>query len=107
MPEFIQVSSQASPRGTTDAEFLDQVGIPQAPLVEVLDRFPVAVELELVEGGGLVQQLGLAAEEYLLFQMSDGLLEAEAEIQLHKANKVAAASATVAVEQVFASIDVE
>ena len=42
----------------TDAEFLDQGGIAQSAVLQIACRFRMAVELELIEGGRLLQQAG-------------------------------------------------
>src|ERR1700690_1308549 len=40
------------------AELVDQIGIAEATLSQVVNGFGAAMQLELVKGGGLVQQAG-------------------------------------------------
>ena len=49
---------QVSAVSITDAHLLDQGGIVQTALPQIADRFRMAVELELIEGGRLLQQPG-------------------------------------------------
>jgi hypothetical protein len=65
------------------------------------------MELELVKGGCLLQQLGNGSGRQFLLEKRHRLAERQVEEELDEANQVAAAAAAVAVEQVFAGIDVE
>ena len=55
----ITACSEAPPErsagGVANAQLLDQIGIAEAALDQVMSGFGVAMELELIEGGGLVQ----------------------------------------------------
>ena len=53
-----EMAPQVSAGSITDAHLLDQGGIVQTALLQIADRFRMAVELELIEGGRLLQQLG-------------------------------------------------
>ena len=98
---------QVSAGSITDAHLLDQGGIVQTALPQITDRFRMAVELELIEGGGLLQQLGNGSGRQFLFEKRHCLAERQIEEELDEADQVAAAATPVAVEQVFADIDVE
>lgn len=50
------MTPQISPRGIADAQELDQIGIAQAALGQIVGRCGVAVKLALVKSGGLLQQ---------------------------------------------------
>ena len=49
------MAPQVSAGSITDAEFFDDGGIVQSALLQIADRFRMAVELELIEGGRLLQ----------------------------------------------------
>ena len=54
-----QMMPQISAGSIADAEFFDEGGIAQSALLQILDRFGMAMELELIESGGLRQQLSV------------------------------------------------
>lgn len=88
---------------------LDQIGIVEAALGQIVNGFGVAMELELIEGGGLVQQPGRGNWRRAQFplQMTNTFTERETQRKLQEANEVTAAPAAVAIEEIFAGIDVE
>ena len=67
----------------------------------------MAMELELIEGDRLLQQLGNGSGRQFLFEMRHALAERQMEEELDKADQVAAAATAVAVEQILAGVDVE
>src|SRR3954470_22774480 len=98
---------QVSAGSITDADLLDQGGIVQTALLQIPDRFRVAVELELIEGGRLLQQRGNGSGCEFLFEKRHRLVERQIEEELDKADQVSTAAAAVAVEQILSSVDVE
>jgi len=79
---------------------LDQIGIVEAALGQIVNGFGVAMELELIEGGGLVQQPGRGNWRRAQFplQMTNTFTERETQRKLQEANEVTAAPAAVALE---------
>jgi hypothetical protein len=68
----------------------------------------MAVELELVKSGGFFQHVGIDRRwRELPLEIGDALAERQTLGQLDQADQVAAAAATVAVEEILASIDIE
>jgi hypothetical protein len=67
----------------------------------------MAVELELIEGGRLLQQPGNGGRCEFLLEKRHRLAERQIEEELDKADQVAAAAAAVAVEQILSGVDVE
>jgi hypothetical protein len=109
--EAIAVVRQVAAQNTTgcvaNAEFLNEGGIAQSTFLEILHGFRMAVELELVKGGGLFQHVGIDRRRELLLEIGDALAEGQIPGQLDQADQVAATAATVAVEQILVGIDVE
>src|SRR5215831_9186631 len=99
------MASQISAGSITNAEFFDQGGIVQSAVVQIASGFRMV--MELVKGGCLLQQLGNRSGQQFLFEKRHRLAERQIEEELDEADQVAAAAAAVAVEQVFAGIDVE
>ena len=52
-----EVAPQVSARRIPDAEFFDDGGIVQSTILQISGRFRMAVELKLIEGERLFQQL--------------------------------------------------
>ena len=102
-----EMASQISAGSITNAEFFDQGGIVQSAVGHIASGFRMVMELELVKGGCLLQQLGNGSERQFLFEKRHRLAERQIEEELDEADQVAATAAAVAVEQVFAGIDVE
>src|SRR5438552_14828777 len=76
---------QVSAGSITDAHLLDQGGIVQTALLQIADRFRMAVELKLIEGGCLLQQPGNGSGCEFLFEKRDRLVERQIEEELDKA----------------------
>ena len=102
-----EMAPQVSAGSITDAEFFDQGGIVQSALFQISGRFRMTMELKLIEGERLLQQLGSGSGRQFLFEMCHTLAERQIEEELDKADQVAAAATPVAVEQILAGIDVE
>lgn len=102
VPEIEQVGGQASSGSVTDAERGQGGWIVQPTLVEVGDGLG-PMELGAVESYGIIQQTGGG----MTAQMRDGFWEGEVVIELDQADEIAAASAAVAIEQIFAGVDPE
>ena len=99
-----EMPPQVSAGSITDAHLLDQGGIMQTALLQIADRFRMAVELELIEGGRFLQQPGDGSGREFLLEKRDRLAERQIEEELDKADQVAAAAAAVAVEQILAAL---
>jgi hypothetical protein len=67
----------------------------------------MAMELKLVEGGRVLQQLGCRGPGQLLFEMAHTLAKRQIEEELDKADQITAPATPVTVEQVLLGIDVE
>jgi len=50
-----EMTPQVPAGSIADAEFFDERGIPQSTLCKILHCFRMAVELQLIKGGGLCQ----------------------------------------------------
>ena len=79
----------------------------QTALLQIADRFRMAVELELIEGSRLLQQPGNGSGCESLLEKGHRLVEWQIEEELDKADQVATAAAAVAVEQILSGVDVE
>src|SRR5712691_6974665 len=101
------MTSQIAAGGIAEAQFLDQVRIPQTSILQILDRFGMSVELHLVKVGGFREHLGLRGQSDVLLQTDEALAEGEVLGKLHKADQVTAALTAVTVEQILAGIDIE
>ena len=75
--------------------------------MEILHRFGMTVELELVERGGLLQHIRLDRRCDLLLEIGDALAKRETLREFDKADQVAAAAAAVTVEEILTGIDIE
>src|ERR1700735_4447274 len=95
---------QVSAGSITDTHLLDQRGIVQTALPQIADRFRMAVELELIESGRLLQQPGNGSGCEFLLEKRHRLVERQIEEELDKADQVAAAAAAVAVEQILSGV---
>src|SRR5258708_31843013 len=92
----------------TDPEFFEQDGIAQSSLLERAPCLGVAIELLLIESGGLLQHGGrVSCKSALLLEVGETLAEGKMTGQLDKAKEVAALSATVTVKEILASVDIE
>jgi len=67
----------------------------------------MAVKLQLVEGRGFFQHLGIGHRRDLPLEVGDALTERHFLRQLDKSDQIAAASAAVAEQQILAGVDVE
>src|SRR5437016_7763129 len=102
------MSVQAPAGGITDPQFFDQDGIAQSALLEIAPCLGVAIELLLIESGGLLQHGGrVSCKRTLLLEVSETLAEGQMTGQLDKAKEIAALTATVTVKEIFAGVDIE
>ena len=67
----------------------------------------MAVELELIKGGRLLEQSGDRSGVEFLLQVRHGLAKRQIQKELHQADQVAAPAAAMAVEQILGGMDVE
>jgi len=104
-----EMTAQAPARGVADLELFDQGGILQSALVEITYRFGVVIELLSIEHGGLLEDSGdrVVCRTGLLLQVGEALAEGQVSGQLDKTNQVATLATAVAVEEIFAGVDVE
>ena len=80
----------------------------QSSLLEIAQCLGVAIELLLIESGGLLQHGGrVGCKRTLLFEVSETLAEGQMTGQLDKAKEIAALTAAMAVEEIFAGVDIE
>ena len=103
-----EMATQVPARGVTDAQFSDQGGIVQSALLQIAQRLRVAIELLLVEGGGLLEHRSrVSGRSALLLEVGEALAERQMTRQLDKANQIAALATTMTVEEIFAGVDIE
>jgi hypothetical protein len=80
----------------------------QTSLLKIAQGFSVAMELLLIESGGLLEYSGrVGGSSALLLEVSEAFAEGQMTGQLDKANEIATLSAAVTVEEIFAGVDIE
>src|SRR5580658_7970770 len=79
----------------------------QSTLLQILSPFRIALQLQLVEGNRLLQQLGIRSGRQFLPQMRNTLAEWQVQEQFDEADQIAAAPTSVTVKQILAGIDIE
>jgi hypothetical protein len=103
-----EMTAQAPTRGITDPQFFDQGRIAQSSLLKIARCLGVAIELLLIESGGLLKHGDrVGCESALLVEVSEAFAEGQMTGQLDKANEIAALTATVTVKEIFAGVDIE
>jgi len=102
-----EMPAQACAGGIADAQLFDQGGIVQSSLLQIVQRLRVANELLLIKSGGLLEDGGRIGWKSVLLEVNEAFAEGQMTGQLDKAKKIAALTATVAVEEIFASVDIE
>lgn len=103
-----EMPAQVPAGGVADAQFLDQGGIVHSALPQIVQRLRVAIELLLIEGGGLLEHISrVSARSALLLEVSEALAEGQMAGQLEQAQEIAALAATVTVKEIFAGVDIE
>ena len=103
-----EMPAQTSTRGVADAQYLDRGGIVQPALFQIEQRLGVAMKLLLIEGGSLLEHSSrIGWRSTMLFEISEALAERQLARQLDKAQEVAALTTTVAVEEIFANVEIE
>jgi len=102
------MTAQAPAGSIADPQFFDQSRIAQSSLLEIAPCLGVAIELLLIESGGLLQHGGrVSCKSALLLEVGETLAEGKMTGQLDKAKEIAALSATVTVKEILASVDIE
>jgi hypothetical protein len=77
-------------------------------LLKIAQCLEVAIELLLIESGGLLEHGDrVNCESALLLEVSEALAEGQMTGQLDKAKEIAALSATVTVKEILAGVDIE
>jgi len=103
-----EMTTQVPAGGVADAQFSDQCGIVQSALLQIAQRLRVAIELLLIEGGGLLEHSSrVSGRSALLLEVGEALAERQMTRQLDKAKEIAALTATMTVEEIFAGVDIE
>ena len=103
-----EMSAQASSRSIANPEFLDQCGIVQSALLQIVQRLWVTIQLLSIEGSGLLEHISRVSERNaLLLEVSEALAKRQMAGQLDKAKEIAALAATVTVEEIFVGVDIE
>ena len=102
------MSAQATAGGVANPQFLDRGGIVQSALLEIAQGLGVAIELLLIERGGLLQHGGrVGGRSTGLLKVGEALAKRQVAGQLDKTQQIAALAATVTVEEIFAGVDIE
>ena len=103
-----EMATQVPAGGVADAQFSDQGGIVQSALLQIAQRLRIAIELLLIEGGGLLEHSSrVSGRSALLLEVGEALAERQMAGQLDKAKEIAALAATMTVEEIFAGVDIE
>src|SRR5690348_15883500 len=102
-----EMASQISAASVADAQFFDDGGVAQSSLFQIANRFRMLVELHLEESGRFFQYGGAVSRRDLGLQIGNALAKRQTLPQLDEPDQVAAAAATMAVEQVLAAVDIE
>ena len=103
-----EMTAQARAGGVADPQVLDRGGIVQSALLKIVQRLGAAIELLLIENGGLLQHGSRVGwRSALLLEVSEALAEGQMAGQLDKAKEVAALAAAVTVKEIFAGVDIE
>ena len=106
-----EMTPEAPAGSIADAEFFNYGEIPQSAAFQIAYGFRTAMELKLIKGSRLRQQLscgdGACHRCQFLPQMRDALTEWHVEKEFYKADQIATLAASMAVEQVSAGIDIE
>ena len=94
-----QVTAQARAGGVTNPQVLDRGGIVQSAVLKIVQRLGVAIQLLLIESGGLLEHGGRVGwRSALLLEISEALVEGQMAGQLDKAKEVATLAAAVTVK---------
>jgi hypothetical protein len=91
----------------TDAEFLNDSRIMNSTLVEIRCAFGIVLQLLALESNSLLQDIVIGGRRQFLQEIFDSLPERQVERKLDEADQIAAATASMAVEHIFAGIDIE
>ena len=103
-----EMSAQVAAGGIANPEVLDQGGIVQSALLQIVQSLREAIELLLIESGGLLQHGGRVGwRSTLLLEISEALAKGQMAGQLDKAHEIATLAAAVTVEEIFVGVDIE
>ena len=103
-----EMPAQASARSVADAQVLNRARIMQSALFEIMPCLGVTMELLLIEDGRLLEHNSrIGCSSVVLLEVSEALAERQLARQLDKTQQIAALTATVAIEEIFASVDIE
>ena len=73
-----EMPAQAPAGGVANPQFLDQAGIVQSALLQIVQSLREAIELLLIESGGLVQHGGrLGGRSTELFEVSEAFTKGQ------------------------------
>jgi hypothetical protein len=103
--EGLEVRLQISAASIADAEFLDELGILHATLREIVHALAMPVQFELVEGGGVGEQL--AGGKEFFDEVGNTVAKGEMARQFDKTNQISAAPAAVTEEQILLCVNEE
>src|SRR5689334_4826567 len=100
--------AQAPAGGVANPQFLDRGWTVQSALLEIVECLRIAIKLVLIESGGLLQHRGrIDGRSTALLKVGEALAKRQVAGQLDKAEQIAALTAAVTVEEIFASVDIE
>src|SRR5215831_11979617 len=100
--------AQAAAGGVANPQFLDRGGIVQPALVQIVECLGIAIELVLIESGSLLEHCGrIDGRSTELLEVSEAFAKGQMAGQLNKAQKIAALTAAVTVEEIFAVVDIK
>ena len=103
-----EMTAQARAGGVADPLLFDRGGIVQSALPKIAQCLGVAIELLLIESGGLFEHGGRVGwRSALLLEVSKALAEGQMAGQLDKAQEIAALAAAVTVKEIFAGVDIK
>ncbi len=103
-----EMTAQARAGGVADPQLFDRGGIVQSALPKIAQCLGVAIELLLIESGGLFEHGGRVGwRSALLLEVSEALAEGQMAGQLDKAQEIAALAAAVTVKEIFAGVDIK
>jgi hypothetical protein len=87
----LEVRTQVSAGSIADAEFLDELSIVYATLGQIVHALAMTVQLELVEGGGIGEQLAGGSEFFA--EVGNAVAKGEMAREFDKANQISPAPA--------------
>ena len=100
------MAAQVSAGSISDTQFLDTAGITQPALLQIPNRFRISVQLHLVEGMRVFQQLGISIRNQFLLEERNALTKGQVAEELNEADQRSsyAAAGTPAAEGVVSAV---